>query len=446
MLVGESAHFRLFLDPALDPGVLAYDQSHDELGALETDFADKRTMLKTPDGQKIDYHVMTPEDVSSACGLGSLGANDPESGCAVNDQRAIAAAYLPHQHELIHAYMRLVLPDALPIPFLVEGMAQAIGCGTGIGTSLTEPPSSWEEVTMQEATDPSGDVYIQGGLFARYLIRTQGIDAYLRYYAQAPAQRDPAIFAANFSAFWNMSIDDVWTAMHTVAPGAATKDGQICPCSLAMLPTDGQLITNDTLSQPYWSLPDTYGASIALTAPSTDAVIVDDCEGVAPEMAAMDLGAPAGSATYDDGVVAVVEVPDAHPRYAHAPISRASVGQYLVDDCATGDPYPVPADFLSFSGNAWALINQPTTASFTKYLQLDLPAATQLVSVGQSSGGVCETCAFTIDMPGTCDPASTPNTPNSFTAGPVNARFVFPQLAAGTAAPAPATGLLQFYN
>ena len=95
---------------------------------------------------------------------------------------------------------------------------------------------------MEVAGDTRADVYSEGGLFARYLIRTQGIDAFVRYYRQAPSCRDPALFAANFSAFWNMTVDDVWAAMHVVQPGAASTDDAICPCSLPALPTDGQPI------------------------------------------------------------------------------------------------------------------------------------------------------------------------------------------------------------
>ena len=443
MLVGESAHFRLFLDPALDPQTAAYWESHDGLAALETDFADKRTMLKTPDGQKIDYHLMTPTDIGAACGFPEFDQDDLESGCAVNDQHAIAAAYIPHQHELMHAYLRLLLPDALPIPFLVEGIAQSLGCHTEAGTSLNGVVA-WEQATTEDADDQAQDVYSQGGLFARYLIRTQGIDAYLRYYAQAPSRRDPALFAANFSAFWSMNIDDVWTAMHTVAPGAATTDGSICPCSLATLPTDGQLVTNDLLSQPYWTLPNTYGSSIALTTPSAEDFILDDCEGVAPEIFSISPGVSPGATIYADGNVTLAEVPDARPRYAVAPISRASVGHYLADDCATADAYPLPADFFNAPGSVFVIANQLTTVPFNKFIQLVLPYATQVA--GPGSAGICDSCSFDPSV------ACTPPMPLSVgfgqpvAAGPLNAEFVLQGLPAGIEPPGPEDNFLQFLN
>jgi hypothetical protein len=442
-LVGESAHFRLFLDPALDPQTLAYWQSHDGLTALETDFADKRTMLKTPDGEKIDYHLLTPANIASVCGFPEFDQNDLGSGCAVNDQHAIAAGYIPHQHELMHAYMRLVLPDALPIPFLVEGVAQALGCGTQVGTSLTDDVPSWEEATMEDATDPAEEVYTQGGLFSRYLIRTQGMDAYLRYYAQAPARRDPALFAANFSAFWNMNIDDVWSAMHTLGPYGATTDGSICPCSLATLPTDGQLVTSDPLGQPYWTLPDTYGSSLALTTPTVENLILADCEGVTPQITSFSPGVAPGSTVYADGNVTIADLPDTRPRYALAPISRASVGHYLADDCATADAYALPSDFLLQPGYVFVITNQLTTSLFSKFLQLQIPSDTE-VSVGQSDG-LCATCPFD---PNTCVAPTTQTLGfmQSLAAGSTSFEFLFWPLPTGTAVPTQVHDALQFSN
>jgi hypothetical protein len=443
-LVGESAHFRLFVDPALDPSTAAfYGQSEDAFTALENDLGDKRTLLKTPDGQKIDYHVLTVAHVASVCGIPEFDTNDLEAACSLNDQHTIAAAYLPHQHELMHTYLKLLFPGRLPIPFLVEGIAQALGCHTDAGTNLLDVVP-WQQATMEEATDPARSVYTQGGLFARYLIRTQGIDAYLRYYAQAPERRDPALLAANFSAFWDMNIDDVWSAMHTVAPGAAATDGPICPCSLPTLPTDGQLIKNNDLTEPYWTVPDTFGTSIALTAPSAHIVLLEDCAGVTPQIYSTTLGVPPGGSILDDGDVAVVDVPDGNPRYVVAPISRASVGHYLSDDCAAAESFPLRADFLSAPADVFVVTNQVTTAPFTKFLQLLLPSATR-VAVGGTTE-VCSSCSFGSNTCASPSPQSTAGAAQSVMAGPLNVEFLFPGLPAGTALPALINSELQFSN
>src|SRR4051812_36122374 len=54
VLVGESAHFRLFVDPDLT-GIPTGLAGESGLVALETEWADVQTMLKMPDG-KIDYY------------------------------------------------------------------------------------------------------------------------------------------------------------------------------------------------------------------------------------------------------------------------------------------------------------------------------------------------------------------------------------------------------
>ena len=285
-LVGESAHFRLFIDPDLDPSTLApSQQGQTALDALETDWADKQTMLRMPEGkQKIDYHLLTGQQaISDSCDVefGGTGPRRPRAA-SLAGMLQIAAGYLPHQHELIHAYMDLITSGTLSVPLVVEGTAESIGCGTTTGTDLTYDVP-WQQALTEEALDPAQDAYSEGGLFARYLIRTQGIDAWVRYYRQAPKRRDPALFADNFSAFWHMTVDDVWTAMHVVQPGAASTDGTICPCSLSALPTDGQTIPDVT--HPYWPIGDTQGASLGMTGPGgATPMSVRDCEGVAPTL------------------------------------------------------------------------------------------------------------------------------------------------------------------
>ena len=69
-LVGESTHFRLFVDPnaSLSPVSSYLLQGSAGLDALEADWADKQTMLKMPEGQrKIDYHLLTQEEIKSVC-------------------------------------------------------------------------------------------------------------------------------------------------------------------------------------------------------------------------------------------------------------------------------------------------------------------------------------------------------------------------------------------
>jgi hypothetical protein len=390
-LVGESAHFRLFVAPGFDNRLIpAYLQGSAGLDALETDWADKQTMMKMPEGQrKIDYHLLTQEQITAGC-------LEKVSGCELNDTLQIATDTLPDEHELMHAYMALVAPGANPVPFVVEGTAQAIGCeGLQVGVDLTDDVPRWEE-----AVTSTHYAYDHGGLFARYLIRTQGIDAFVRYYQQAPGRRDPALFAANFSAFWNLSMDDAWRAMHTIDPGAATTDSAICPCSLSALPTDGQPPDSDLARHPYWLLPDTGGASLALVALSGGAFFVSDCEGIAPlfesgrsTLQTSDLSVP----SLTDAAIAFVQFPsDGRRRFlttvVNAPITSASVGQYIADSCDTTVPYPFPQDFLDGPGELSIIVDQTTTGAVDKYVQVQVPGS-GVANVGPAVN-VCDSCAF----------------------------------------------------
>src|SRR5262249_35213029 len=145
----------------------------------------------------------------------------------------IDAAYLPDAHELNHAYAYLQAPRK-PIPFLAEGFAEAIACGAESPARALND-EGWR--TGVVALPPSDQVYGQGGLFVRYLIRTYGIDAFLGYYDESPERRDPALFGANFESFWGMPLDDVWAAANA-APAPGEADEKICPCSLPPLAAD----------------------------------------------------------------------------------------------------------------------------------------------------------------------------------------------------------------
>ena len=244
---------------------------------------------------------------------------------------------------------------------------------------------AWSEA----AADPAADVYSEGGLFARYLIRTQGIDAFVRYYRQAPGLRDPALFAINFSAFWNMTVDDVWTAMHVVNPGAATTDATICPCSLpASRPTDNRPLH---ARQPLLDARGDPGRVDRRDGPRQIHIVSTTAKG-SPTIPDGQRRIPADTPEIADANVAIVQLADGRSRYLPAPTSQASAGQYLADSCAGTTPYALPADFLSGPGNLWILAGPADADSVTMYLQLQIPAAAK-VTTGEGVG-ICDSCAF----------------------------------------------------
>ena len=184
--VGESEHFRLYVDP--DVTIPAGLDGMNGLVALETEWADVHTMLQMPDG-KITYYWLSQDHVAAACGETDEGA------CIWEQSLEIDSPTLPNAHELNHAYMYL-RKQRKPIPFLAEGIAEAIACGSDRPLNVDDVP--WQGIVAEQAT--SNDVYTQGGAFVRHLIRTYGAEAFLRYYEQSPERRDPALFAANFQS------------------------------------------------------------------------------------------------------------------------------------------------------------------------------------------------------------------------------------------------------
>ena len=203
-LVGESAHFRLFVSPEFPiSSVPAYLQGKRWPRRARGRLGRQADDAEVPEGQrKIDYHLLTYEQITAGC-------LQDASGCELDETLQIATIICRTNmsYACVHAARRA---RGRPCHSMVAGSRRGDRMRPAGWRLPDGRRSPWEQAVMS-----SND---QGGLFARYLIRTQGIDAFVRYYQQAPGRRDPALFAANFSAFWNLNIDDAWTAMHTVGP------------------------------------------------------------------------------------------------------------------------------------------------------------------------------------------------------------------------------------
>ena len=374
-LVGESEHFRLYIDPAvrIPPGL----EGTNALVALETEWADVHSMLQMPDG-KITYYWVSPDHVAAACG----GAN--EGACIWEEGLEIDSPTLPNAHELNHAYMFL-RKQRKPIPFLAEGIAEAIACGSDMAKFITSVP--WEGI-VGELESSSSDVNDQGGIFVRYLIRNYGIDAFLRYYEQSPERRDPALFAANFQSFWSLALDDVWTASHTVPLGELpVAETKICPCSLPPLEAAGA-VTNDPARAPYWPLPNTEGKTLALNAPAFKWVSIRDCAGIREPLNAR---------------AVLARLDGSEPRYVLPPLETATIDSYLASDCASAAPYPI-SPVMTATGYLIIGIPNPTSP-VTVYLNLAASFS------GRVRGGLQEICGDCGFDQTTCQPLAPGATP-----------------------------------
>jgi hypothetical protein len=390
-LIGESEHFRLYVDPevTIPPGL----DGMKGLTALETEWGDVHTMLQMPDG-KITYRWLSPEHIGAACGESDEGA------CIWEESLEIDSPTLPNPHELNHAYMYL-RKQRKPVPFLAEGIAEAIACGSDLPVNVNDVP--WEGVVAEPAT--AADVSTQGGAFVRYLIRKYGVEAFLSYYEQSPEQRDPALFAANFQTFWNATMDEAWTAIHEVPPGIIwTGETKICPCSLAPLDPAGP-VANDPASAPYWSLPDTSGQTLALTPESGHDVFVKDCSGVRPALI---------------GPNVLARLDGTEPRYVLAPLATATVDSYLADSCSDAAPFLGPIVDMLFGGLTIA-ISRPASGSATVYLDLASSFS------GTLRGGLTEMCGTCAFDQGSCQPLPAGTMP--MVQGPFQGRAVLHTIA-----------------
>jgi hypothetical protein len=388
VFVGESTHFRLYVDPALMQLPAAF-AGENALDALETEWSDVATMLAMPDG-KIDYYWYTPEQIGIACD------DTSEGGCTKEEQMEIDAPLLPDAHELNHAYTYLRSPRR-PIPFLAEGMAEAIGCGyeAPIGASFDD--DDWRQAVVEVRSDR---VYGLGGLFVRHMIRRHGIAEFLRYYEQSPERRDPALFAANFESFWGERIDDVWTDFTTIKATVAWVDEKICPCSLPPI-TPGAPIVNDPAHAPYWTVPDVGDASLAFTAPRYQSVSVRSCAGDTFPLVGKAVLARLGAGAR---------------WYVMPQLADVQAGTFVADNCADAAHYPLSPDVLV--GNPYLSVTVPPTEASTVYLAIDVPFPLDTKVSGAYA--MCASCDF--DQDG-CSPISgATKTPVT---GPFYARLQF---------------------
>jgi hypothetical protein len=333
-------------------------------------------MLRMPEGKKIEYHWVSDDHIQAACG------DLYESGCTWEDTLEIDAPSLPDAHELNHAYAYLLAPRH-PIPFLAEGFAEAIACdgqeqGAGIG-------ADWRSLVASLSSD---EVQSQGGLFVRWLIRTHGVDAFLRYYEQSPERRDPALFGANFESFWGSSMDDAWGQAHGGVYSG--YDNKICPCSLPALVPGGTMVS-DPARAPYWTVPaDLGGQTLAVSKGH-----LLDCAGFAR--------------TYPGDVV-LARLDSGKGWYLRGPQATASLDHFISEDCASAVSYPIEAD--PAAGLSFFTVMVPAASvSSPVYLAIDVSAAAK---VDSSPRAICDSCAF--------DPATCPSVGGAVQT-PVSGRF-----------------------
>jgi hypothetical protein len=367
--VGESQHFRLFV--ATD---LAGVDANDTLTALETNWSDTATMLQTPDGQINYYLLATVSEVQQDCNESDI------DGC--EGRQSVYTMKPVDQHELNHAYMELRTHNHRPAGLIIEGLAEAVGCGEGgnVAPKFTNVPD-WRTVVAYSSYE---QVYDPGRELVRYLILTQGAASFIDYYAQAPATTDPDTFASNFAAYWNTDLDSVWSAMQTDQPVWGPQYVlPICPCSLpAWTASATPTAIDQSATDPYWTSP-ALGGDTAVWAGYLGSFSLNDCQRRSlPESAFDLLFAQVTGSTY-------------------SPVDKDLLarGSFLSPTCAEAQPYPLPTALLSQIGSASEIslmVSRPPGTDLSVYLsfQPDGPVAINQLS-GDGSVEVCPACGST---------------------------------------------------
>ena len=138
-------------------------QGQPALDALETDWADKQTMLKMPEGkQKIDYHLLTGQHIADACDCPSSSAPRRRRAASSPARCRSRPAICRTSTSSCTPTWTSWRPAAMPIPLLVEGTAQSIGCGTETGTDLTYDVPWQQARGARSRVDARRDVYSEG--------------------------------------------------------------------------------------------------------------------------------------------------------------------------------------------------------------------------------------------------------------------------------------------
>jgi hypothetical protein len=350
-----------------------------------------------PEGS-VDYYLLSSAAVVDRC-----GGNGDVAAC--EQDLTVFTTRAADQHELNHAYMELH-SRRRPAPLVLEGIANAIGCGeTGTTAQGFRAVEDWREVVNYASY---ADVYAPGRELVRHLILTQGIDRFVGYYLQAPDTRDPATFADNFVSYWGLDIDAVWAAMQVAQPPWGPTDVlPICPCSLPAWPTSPASAASGAATaiarsptSPYWTWPALNGDT-AVWAGNLGSVVIRDCpeQNLAPVSAANLIFARLEGALYVQA-------------------SAAMVGRdhYLSDSCAGAQVYTLPTAVLSAPGGATLsmALSRPRGAATTVYLSLEASSPVTLLS-GSGAGtlSLCSSCEVGTSL---CQPL--PGTSPGTSAGP----------------------------
>ena len=158
-------------------------------------------------------------------------------------------------------------------------------------------------------------------------------------------------------------------------------DPKICPCSLAALVPNAEVV-DDPARAPYWTLPpDLGGETIALTSESWGTTSIRDCAGGI-------------SSLFGKGLLARLD--STAGWYVPAPLAAAAIDRFAAERCEDATPYQPPADFaLSYP---YMTLTIPARAAGADLFRRDhLPSPSRVSGADE----ICDSCAFD---EGSCQP------------------------------------------
>jgi len=202
------------------------DVQSDILDRLERNRADFYQFMGLADESITDYYYFADETdliKNAPCTL-------PRSDCTL---RHSAYASIPfHEHEIIHTYMAGVGAPSAPI---LEGVAESVGCIRSAGADYNGSELDWR-VAVSNYPSADSTLYAGDQRFVTQLMNQMSVAKTVEYYRQDLFTLDPAQFALAFEHFWNLRIDDVWSA--AVGSGAPGPFLPICPCAVNSVAID----------------------------------------------------------------------------------------------------------------------------------------------------------------------------------------------------------------
>ena len=325
-----------------------------------------------------------------------LAANSPCPIACTGDQPVAIYTTSPlDSYELVHGFLAPI--GDLPPYLIAEGAARNVSCYPHERVVADATVSSWPDLVGQGASNTQ---IAYGEWVVRYLLDQFGPARFIKYYADAHATKDPALFALDFERSFGMTFTSVWNAALS-----QSKVNPVCPCTLEPLTLDSNFVIEHPSGATYKPLDIPNEASLLLTLPPGSAPMLKDCANSVLQ---------SRLATEINGTnLAVIKASGANylsfPYGATERLTTA-VGDWVSGACSTATPVPVSAATIGM-----AVVAPHTGEGSAYYLSLSFEGSRQVALRNApdpvfGTFDLCTDCGLTTCSPlGTTPTAATGN-------------------------------------